>query len=460
MAKNISWLLSVLFSVMVVASHAQVNKWRDMHKVKKKETIFGIAQHYGITTAELMDANPEMKTEGYQLKKGDYIFIPHPSTPLTQEATAVKTSSEKSSGSAAKPDDVRNRAIRLGVLLPLHNENGDGRRMLEYYRGLLMACDSLKQEGISVDIKAWNTDDKTDVSKILMRETTHPFDVLVGPLYSKQVTALSAYSNAYGTKVLIPFSIEAKQQLSTTPNLYQVYQNTADFNESVISRYLEKFAGYHTVLIDCNDTTSKKGIFTFGLRKRLDTMGRDYSITNLKSSENLFAKAFSTTQPNVVILNTGRSPELNVAFAKLNNLLAGNPQLKVTLFGYTEWMMYTKYNLDNFYRYNVYIPAAFYTNPLSSKTARIEKKYRWNFHADMMQALPRFAITGFDHGYFFLKGIHQYGMKFTGAPGTMGYEAIQSPLRFERVSNEGGWQNKTLLLVHYTPEHRVEIEAK
>ena len=142
--------------------------------------------------------------------------------------------------------------------------------------------------------------------------------------------------------MLIPFSIEAKQQLSTTPNLYQVYQNTADFNESVISRYLEKFAGYHTVLIDCNDTTSKKGIFTFGLRKRLDTMGRDYSITNLKSSENLFAKAFSTTQPNVVILNTGRSPELNVAFAKLNNLLAGNPQLKVTLFGSTAWMMYTK----------------------------------------------------------------------------------------------------------------------
>ena len=50
--------------------------------------------------------------------------------------------------------DMRKRALRVGVMLPLHDVNGDGRRMVEYYRGFLMACDSLKMEGISIDVSA------------------------------------------------------------------------------------------------------------------------------------------------------------------------------------------------------------------------------------------------------------------------------------------------------------------
>ena len=39
------------------------------HKVKKKETIFGIAKEYGVSIQELINANPEMKEEGYELKR-------------------------------------------------------------------------------------------------------------------------------------------------------------------------------------------------------------------------------------------------------------------------------------------------------------------------------------------------------------------------------------------------------
>ena len=235
-----------------------------------------------------------------------------------------------------------------------------------------------------------------------------------------------------------------------------MYQSPSEYNEAVIGRFLEKFSGYHTVFVDCNDTTSKKGVFTFGLRRRMETMGRSHSITNLKSTEQQFAKAFSATMPNVVVLNTGRSPELNVAFAKLNNLAMNNTKLTVTMFGYTEWMMYTKYNLDNYYKFDTYIPASFYMNPLSAKTARIEQKFRWNFHTDMQQALPRFAITGFDHAYYFIKGLHMHGKQFNGARGVVGYTPIQTPLHFERVAEGGGYRNGSILFVHYTTGHRIE----
>ena len=244
------------------------------------------------------------------------------------------------------------------------------------------------------------------------------------------MAAVSEFSVAHDIKILIPFSINAPQ-LYSNRNIYQVFQNTNDLNENTIQRFMQRFKGYHPVFIDCNDTTSRKGIFTFNIRRRMETAGIEYSLTNLKSSDALFQRAFSTTQPNIVVLNTGRSQELSVAFAKINNVKMNVPEVRISMFGYPEWVSYTRQHMDNFYRYDTYIPTAFYANPASAQYTRFQQKYRSNFHADMMRTLPRFAI------------------------GMVGYTPFQTPLHFDRIAN-GGLQNKALLFVHYTPEHRVE----
>ena len=442
-------LLLVAFSFAVDTIAQEADQIRGMHKVKRKETIFGIAKQYGLTVDDIIRANPEMSNPGYELKKGDVIRIPFAKTADTPAASAKQETPAPTSS-----DDVRQRAIRVGVMLPLHNINGDGKRMVEYYRGILMACDSLKQSGLSVDIHAWNTAEETDIRTILADEDAAKCDIIFGPLYSAQMQSLSDFVERNDIRLVIPFSINAPQLL-TNRNIFQIWQSPNNINDATIVRYLEKFRDYHPVFIDCNDSTSKKSVFTFGLRRQLEHRGIDYSITNLKSSEDQFSKAFSRTQKNIVILNTGRSPELGVAFAKINGLKLNFPSLEITMFGYTEWLMYTRTHLDNFYKNDTYIPSTFYYNPLTSSTQRLEQKYRWNFHSDMQQALPRFALTGFDHAYFFLKGLHKYGKSFNGAAGMFGYPPVQTPLMFERMGN-GGLQNHSLLFVHYTPEHRVE----
>ena len=447
------FLLLAAFSFAVDSIAQTSEKIRMMHKVKRKETIFGIAKMYELTVDDIIRANPEMNKVGYELKKGDVIRIPF-SKPV-ELSTAAPTQIQPAAEVTNKTDDdVRQRAIRVGVMLPLHNINGDGKRMVEYYRGILMACDSLKQSGISVDIHAWNAAEDCDIHKILSDKAASQCDIIFGPLYSKQMQAMSDFVDRYDIRLVIPFSINAPQLL-TNRNIFQIWQSPTNINEATIVRYLEKFKEYHPVFIDCNDSTSKKGVFTFGLRRQLEGRNIEYSVTNLKSSEDAFSKAFSRTKKNIVILNTGRSPELGVAFAKINGMVFNNPGLDITMFGYTEWLMYTRTHLDNFYKYNTYIPSVFYYNPLTSQTQRLEQKFRWNFHADMQQSLPRFALTGFDHAYFFLKGLHKYGKSFNGAAGMFGYPPVQTPLIFERMGN-GGLQNHSLLFVHYTPEHRVE----
>lgn len=345
--------------------------------------------------------------------------------------------------------------LRLGVMLPLHNVNGDGRRMVEYYRGILMACDSLKRLGVSTDVYAWNLAEESNVETVLEDPNAARCDIIFGPLYSKQVPQLAKFVKKHDIRLVIPFSIVAPD-LYTNEHIYQVYQPQGELINSTVRRFCDWFRDYHPVIVDCGDSTSTKGAFTSALRGMLENRGITYSLTSLKnSSDEAFYKAFDKTKKNVVVLNTSRSPELNATFGRLSALTTENPDVHVAMFGYTEWLMYTQHQLDNFYKYNVYLPAPFYTNFFSAATERLQQRYRWNFHQDMMQSLPRFALTGFDHAYFFLLGIHKEGKKFDGTNGSFLLPPVQTPLKFEKLKN-GGYQNRAYMFIHYMPEHQIE----
>ena len=88
------------------------------------------------------------------------------------------------SAQSAKWNNISTRAIKVGIMLPLHDKNGDGKRMVEYYRGMLMACEDLKKQNISVAIHAWNVAEETDVRQTLLQKGANQCDVIFGPLYS------------------------------------------------------------------------------------------------------------------------------------------------------------------------------------------------------------------------------------------------------------------------------------
>ena len=444
------WLLAAVLALGAETALAQ-QVFKDLHEVKKKETIFGIARDNGLTVQELIDANPEMNQPGYELKKGDVIKIPFKKG---QEPKDIVNPTAESPVKPSVGTDMRNRAIRIGVMLPLHNDNGDGKRMVEYYRGVLMALDSLKASGISTDIRAWNVPEDKDIRLTLLEKHVADRDLIIGPLYTKQLKPLADFAKANNIRVLIPFSINSTE-VYDNDCLYQVFQNGNTLNESYVFRFYQRYKNSHVVIIDCNDSTSTKGAFTQTLRRKLEQEGMVYSITNLKSSESMFKKCFSTTQPNVVVLNTSRSQELNLVFAKLSGLMLTTPGLKISMFGYPEWLMYTSKHLDNFYKFDVCVPTTYYMDPLSPRTVRFNQKYRTNFHQDMQKYHVKYAATGFDHTYFMVKGMHMYGKHFMGSSGTVGYMPVQTPLHFERIGN-GGMMNRTVMFVHYMPEQRVE----
>lgn len=454
---HLKWLVTMVAMLIVTGAMAQTTIWRDLHKVKKRETIFGIAKDYGITIEQLIDANPEMKTEGYELKKGDWIFVPYSKKgdkKSSDKPVPTQTTANKPVLAQPVATTKASQAINLGVMLPLHDINGDGRRMVEYYRGLLMAVEDLKKKGISVNVYSWNVPEEADIRTTLLDNNAAKCNLIVGPLYTKMVPYLANFCKQNNIKLLIPFSISGND-VADNAQIFQVYQNDAEMTKHTVNAFLERFSKAHPVFVDCNDESSRKGVFTSELRKQLSLAGINYSITNLNSPQEDFAKAFVAGKTNVVVLNSGRSPELNSAFSKLDELKKAKPSLSIAMYGYTEWFMYIDYDLKNFYKYNVYIPTTYYYNQFATRTKEFDNRYRSNFHSSMMQALPRFALTGYDQGMFFIEGLAKNGNAFNGSQTQVDYKPIQSRFKFERVGN-GGYKNRNFQLIHYLDNQTVE----
>lgn len=444
------YALVVFASLFCFQCFAQTQNWREKYQVKKKDTLYGIAKKYNISVDALIEANPEMKVDGFELKKGSYVCIPYAAsgtsgqTSATPVRTLIQTASHQFSG----------KTVRVGVMLPLHDVDGDGRRMTEFYRGMLMACDSLRAEGMNIDIHAWNVNIDADITNFIKQPGAAKCDIIFGPLYSKQVHALAEFCKARDIQMVIPFSITG-DDVSMYKQIFQVYQTNDRQTNNSIETFLKLFPKCHPVFIDCNDKTSTKGNFTFGLRTRLESHNIGYGITNIGSSDDLFAKQFSQNRQNIVILNTGRSPELTLALNKLAILKANNPTLKIKLFGYTEWMMYLGIDEAKFHEFDTYIPSTFYYNPASPRTQSLTRSYRQWFKTDMQNALPRFALTGYDYAQFFLRGFAKYGKAFRGVKNQNSWKAVQAPLRFKQVG-AAGMQNDFFQLVHFMPNGNVE----
>jgi len=440
-------ILLVVACSLSVATFAQTTQWRDIYTAKKKDTIYGIAKKYKLTVDELVNANPEMKADDYKLRKGDTVFIPF-------QKTKADIQAEKEKQNLPTRSDIKTRAIRVGVMLPLHNVDGDGRRMVEYYRGFLMACDSLRQDGISTDVHAWNVPIDADIRQTLLQQGASDCDIIFGPLYTKHVKPLADFCRTYDIRMVIPFSISG-DDVQNYSQIFQVYQPSPMQTEDAINAYLERFPSHHTVFIDCNDSTSRKGTFTMGLRKQLESTGRTFNITNLESPDDAFQKAFNRTKPNVVVMNTGRSPQLNQTLARLDQLRQRDASVAVALFGYIDWLMYTKVYAEYFHKYDTYIPTNFFYNANSHSTQALEQNYKKWFNQDMQYALPRFAITGYDQAQFFLRGLHRFGTEFRGTKQQRVSSPMQTPFYFERVG-QGGMQNATFMLIHYKPNKTIE----
>lgn len=427
------------------------SRCRDMHKVKRKETVFSISREYGISEAELIAANPELKGEN-KIKKGTFLCIPYPKAQTEQniQSQAIPTDSELFRENRKKTE--RFSTIKAAVILPFLDgvSKSESSRMVEYYEGLLMAVDSLKRTGTSIDLYTYNSGpESASLNSILGKSEMKDMDIIFGPLYQQHIKPLAEFAKKQDTRLVIPFTSK-DNTVFQNPTVYQINTPQSYLYSEVYDHFVRQFPNANVIFIEASQGTKDKAEFIKGLKDEL----RNRSIPMKSLKEDVTVESLKTVlrtdRENIFIPTSGSNLTLIKILPQLTLLVREQPESRIHLFGYPEWQTYTKDHLEAFFELDTYFYSSFYTNNLLPAAINFTKNYRRWYGKEMDERYPKFGMLGFDTGYFFLKGLARYGSSFEKNMQGLDLIPIQTGFKFQRVNNWGGFINKKVFFVHFT----------
>lgn len=432
-------------------------KCRDMHKVQRKETIFSISRQYGITEAELIAANPELRTE--KLKKGKFLCIPY-AQETKAETPSVKPTvipTDDQLFDESKKEARKISTIKAAVMLPFMTDGSGNRdeqaRMVEYYEGFLMAVDSLKEKGVSVDLYTYDTrNNASSIKAILEKSEMKNMNIIFGPAYPDQVKPVAEFAKKNNIRLVVPFTSKGNEVFNN-PSIYQINTPQSYLYSEVYEHFLRRFTTANVIFLDAADGDKDKVEFIKGLKEELknkripftELKGEDITPESLKG-------AMNHIMDNVFIPTSGTNVALIKLLPQLIVTLRDNPDYRMHLFGYPEWQTYTHDHLASFYELDTYFYSSFYTNNLFPEAVQFSSAYRKWYSKDMLNSFPKYGMLGFDTGYFFLKGLSQYGNKLEEKLSKVTVTPIQTGFKFDRVNNWGGFINRKVFFVHFTKD--------
>lgn len=405
------------------------------YRAKKKETAYGIAKANNITVDELIEANPEMKQEGYKLKKGSVLRIPV--KPIVK-----------------KPTFKGLNTIRLAVILPLVGNGVEFDRSVEFYRGLLMGVEELKQAGVNVVVSVYNepAPDVSIASQMLQVVGQNP-DVIVGPLYPTHFTDVTAVS-AKKVKVVVPFSSKVPQ-VDYRPEVYVLNTPAVYENALALDLFMTNFKKQtHVILL--HGQSGNKRSFSEELQRRLSSAGYDIvSLPTSASTQQMTAALLGKKQGEYIIVPDDASEatmkQMLTKTADLQHALSG---AQISLLGYESWLPYAEGSMrEQIHAANTYILTPNYYYPYTTTSKAFYDKYRKWFKADFVSSKPRMAPLGYDFARGFLGSMATYGYDFSTQSPQKGSVAaqpkLQSEPRFITVGGNGGYVSRSMWLVRF-----------
>ena len=441
-------------------TNVKMNDWKDMHKVERKETIFSISREYGITEEELIAANPELKTG--KLKKGTFLFIPYGKNDKKQESESQPTTKELTNEEVFSQNEELKKdikTIKAAVMLPFMagtSTNMDEQvRMVEYYEGLLMAVDSLKKQGVSIDLYTYDTKGReATLNSILSKKEMKNMDIIFGPAKAQDIDVLATFADNNNIRLVVPFAPKV-DEVFKNPHIYQINTPQSYLYSEVYEHFTRKFSDSNVIFLNASNGDREKDEFIKGMKTELRNNGisyRDFTVT-----DNFYeiTTVMDTLRNNIFIPTSGKSTALVKILPQLTQIRRERPNYMMNLFGYPEWQTYTNDYLASFYEIDTYFYSSFYTNNLFPAAVHFTNSYRRWYSKDMANIYPKYGMLGYDTGYFFLKGLSKYGNKMEENLNSIQVTPIQTGFKFERVNNWGGFINRKVFFVHFSKDYEL-----
>lgn len=406
-----------------------------MHQVNKGEKLAEIAMQYNITEQDLLAANPDIKKKK-KLKKGTYLTIPQSSTALQNEAATKRTITSH---------------IKIGVILPFVERSERAQKMIEFYQGFLMAADSIKKEGISLDIYTYSSGTtEADIMAVLVKPEIPKLDILFGPVDEQQLPTTIHFCKENNTRLVLPFI--NGQSTSSNPHLYIACPNNNVTTTDAAALVTRAYPNKNFVILKSNSQNTKGILFTQTLSDMLSKNGNNVHVLNINSDDFSYESAMSQFKDNVIVPDNPSLKTLNTLILKLNSFRQKHSNYNISLLGYPEWQTYTNKLLNSFFMYDTYVYSPYYYNTLAANTKYFEKAFAKNFGKEIAINYPRYAMMGFDLAFYFLHDILT-----NKSPNGNQQVPYQNMYNFVQDAENSGYSNRFIQLIHYTKTKQIEL---
>ncbi len=450
------------------------------YEVKPKESIYSLVRKIGVSRDDIMRYNPSA-VDG--LRANQLLLFPvsefagnerrevcpeesvkdGPRADLGEEKVdmpsvdAVEEVDEKEETFTDDSDDETDVAavdsvdttVRLAVVLPFmldaerptkHAEN-----YTEFYRGLLMAVDTVAGKNPDMKISVAAFDSEASAEKVAaladdpeLRSATY----IIAPDDSVSIELLAEMADQTGATVVNLFSVKNDAQ-QRHPSVYQANIPQHKMYDKALDAFIDDFADYTPVILSPADIAADKQAFVDELTSRLESAGRRYEKLDVFDgfSERAMTPDRFPADGRFVFIPASGSREMLTRILSPLIQLRQNASLpdNVRLFGYPEWVIVRGEQARKLHSLDTVIYSRFASDTDSYPTRLLGMRYDDWFGTKMANAVPVYGLLGYDAGRWMLGG----GQSYVG---------LQN-------SFEPGAVNSALYLIYFSPDGQVRVKA-
>ena len=241
-----------------------------IHKVRRKETLYGIANLYEVTLNSILKNNPILEEKG--LQKGMSIKIIYKlkdcNSDSLQKLQDTITPLELSNFISDK--------LIISLLLPFMFEEADSLmangldpnlsnlssktiNSMDLYNGVLIALNELKKKGYQIDLNVFDTQYDTSITKQILNDSTFKkSNLIIGPIFSTNIKKVRNFSRNYSIPMITPYDIP-NQALFMYPNLFKYFPSKVT-QSAKIGSYLKKVKSEYNIILISNGDLIRKVI--------------------------------------------------------------------------------------------------------------------------------------------------------------------------------------------------------
>ena len=487
-------------------NHVIENRQFITHRVRRNETLFGIARRYGVTIESIQQANPGVNFQA--LTNGIILRVPTSNWNANQVAENNMQQVVRQPGETVSPaqaglggDCIPNRKIgytepiKVALLLPFaapsnivndYTESdtanvksgarlaeGRSKDFVEFYGGMLIALDSLKKRGISVTLSVYDIASNSNAGQFLSSNPSlKESHLIIGPAFAQELPAISAFSRENQIPLVFPLS-NTNPALRANPYLFHVNSPDSLLFSRMADEITMQANGAKLIVLMPPATESQANNLVNIIRSRANsdnTVASDIVYAEFRSEGDDFAHLqtlLSTERPNVVVV-----PSVNTAeVSRIIPLLYGarvNTGANVKLFGMSDWLRFSTIEPEHVHALNTTIFTLFGIDYTLYPTRAFLQKYRSWFHtephavspyfhrSDASSGFSRYGIWGFDVAHYFISAIAEHGANFYNCLPVFMHDEVQFNFNFRRISSSGGFFNDGMYMLRFHPNFMVE----